>query len=205
MQPEGTVRDVVFPAAGGASVLAAIVREHKASGSFERQVHTVLRSSYLGHYRRMLPAMLGVLEFPSNVEPRGSPDNAAHRPMLDATDWLRRTGDDGRRVIRPEDGVLVEGVVPPKWRDLILEEDPAGGVRVNRANYEICVLTALRERVRCKEIWVVGADRYRNPDDDLPQDFEARRAEYYRELGRSQDARALSTIFGPRWPRPCGL
>ena len=26
----------------------------------------------------------------------------------------------------------------------------------------------LRERLRCKEIWVVGADRYRNPDDDLP-------------------------------------
>ena len=27
---------------------------------------------------------------------------------------------------------------------------------------------------------MVGADRYRNPDDDLPQDFEARRADYYR-------------------------
>jgi hypothetical protein len=183
LQPEGTVRDVVFPAAGGANVLAAIVREHKASGSFERQVHTVLRSSYLGHYRRMLPAVLGVLEFRSN--------NVVHRPVLDAIDWLRRTGDDGRRVIRPEDGVPIEGVVPPKWRDLILEKDPAGGVRVNRANYEICVLTALRERLRCKEIWVVGADRYRNPDDDLPQDFEARRAEYYRELGRSQDARTF--------------
>ena len=122
---------------------------HKASGGFERQVHTVLRSSYLGHYRRMLPAVLGVLEFRSN--------NAVHRPVLDAIDWLRRTGDDGRRVIRPEDGVPIEGVVPPKWRDLILEADPAGGVRVNRANYEICVLTALRKRVRCKEIWVVGA------------------------------------------------
>ncbi len=52
LQPDGTVRDVVFPAAGGVGVLAAIVREHKASGSFERQVHTVLRSSYLRHYRR---------------------------------------------------------------------------------------------------------------------------------------------------------
>lgn len=79
--------------------------------------------------------------------------------------------------------------MPPKWRDLILEKDPAGGVRVNRANYEVCVLTALR--VRCKEIWVVGADRFRNPDDDLPQDFEARRADYCRELGRSQDGRAF--------------
>jgi hypothetical protein len=42
------------------------------------------------------------------------------------------------------------------------------------------VLTALRERLRCKEIWVAGAEKHRNPDDDLPGDFEARRAEYYR-------------------------
>jgi TnpA family transposase len=185
LQPEGMVRDVVFPAAGGANVLAAIVREHKASGGFERRIHGVLRASYLRHYRRMLPAVLGVLEFRSN--------NAVHRPVLDAIDWLRRTGDDNRRIIRPEDGVPLDGVVPSKWRDLILEEDPAGGLRVNRVNYEICVLTALRERLRCKEIWVVGADRYRNPDDDLPRDFEARRADYYRELGRGQDASAVVT------------
>ena len=80
-------------------------------------MHTVLRSSYLGHYRRMLPAVLGVLEFRSN--------NAVHRPVLDAIDWLRRTGDEGRRVVRPKDGMPIEGVVPPKWRDLILEKDPA--------------------------------------------------------------------------------
>jgi hypothetical protein len=33
----------------------------------------------------------------------------------------------------------------------------------------------LRERLRCKEIWMVGANRYRNPDEDLPTDFEAQR------------------------------
>jgi TnpA family transposase len=183
LQPEGMVRDVVFPAAGGGDVLAAIVREHKASSSFERRVHSVLRASYLRHYRRMLPMVLGVLEFHSN--------NTVHRPVLDAIDWLRRTCDDSRRIIRPDDGVPLDGVVPPKWRELILEKDPEGGLRVNRVNYEICVLTALRERLRCKEIWVVGADRYRNPDDDLPKDFETRRADYYRELGRSQDAHAF--------------
>ena len=38
---------------------------------------------------------------------------------------------------------------------------------------------------------VVGAGRYRNPDEDLPQDFEDRRAEYYRDLGRTEDAKAF--------------
>ena len=71
------------------------------------------------------------------------------------------------------------------------KKDRSGGFEVNRINYEICILTALRERLRCKEIWVVGADRYRNPDEDLPGDFEERRADYYRELGCDPDAAAF--------------
>ena len=60
--------------------------------------------------------------------------------------------------------------------------------RINRITYEICVLQALRERLRCKEIWVVGANRYRNPDDDLPADFEAERTPYYAALNLPLEA-----------------
>ncbi|OKH32555.1 hypothetical protein NIES2119_25800 [[Phormidium ambiguum] IAM M-71] len=35
----------------------------------------------------------------------------------------------------------------------------------------------MRERLSCKEIWVVGAFRYGNPDHDLPTDFEQHRHE----------------------------
>jgi hypothetical protein len=41
-----------------------------------------------------------------------------------------------------------------------------------------CVLQVLGERLRCKEIWVIGANRYRNPDEDLLTDPEARRAAF---------------------------
>ena len=70
----------------------------------------------------------------------------------------------------------IEGVITGKWREIVLEKDKDGTGRINRINYEICVLQALRERLRSKEIWVVGADRFRNPDEDLPADFEANRA-----------------------------
>ena len=39
-----------------------------------------------------------------------------------------------------------------KWRDLVIEDAPGGGQRIDRINYEICVLQTLRERLRCKEI-----------------------------------------------------
>ncbi len=50
---------------------------------------------------------------------------------------------------------------------------------MNRINYEIAVLQSLRTRLRCKEVWIEGADRYRNPDEDLPQDFEERKEEHF--------------------------
>jgi hypothetical protein len=59
------------------------------------------------------------------------------------------------------------------------------------------VLTALREKVRCKELWVRGADRFRNPDEDLPEDFDARREEYYAAIGQPRDAKTfVETLCG---------
>jgi TnpA family transposase len=83
----------------------------------------------------------------------------------------------------------------PKWRDIVIEEAPGGGQRVNRINYEICVLQTLREKLRCKEIWVAGANRFRNPDDDLPTDFADRRAACYEHLGLPTDARAFTAVL----------
>ena len=103
--------------------------------------------------------------------------------------WLcsRRTAG-GQRYFSFDDVVPIEGIVKGKWRDIVVEENKDDKDRVNRINYEICVLQALRERLRSKEIWVVGAGRFRNPDEDLPADFEANRAVYYEALKQPQDA-----------------
>jgi hypothetical protein len=49
--------------------------------------------------------------------------------------------------------VPIDGVVRPLWREAVVDTDANGQVRVNRLTYEICVLEALRERLRSKEIW----------------------------------------------------
>ncbi len=60
-------------------------------------------------------------------------------------------------------------------REAVIEKDAEGCSHVNRITYENCVLDALRDKLRCKEVWVVGANRYRNPNDDVPADFETQR------------------------------
>jgi TnpA family transposase len=53
------------------------------------------------------------------------------------------------------------------------------------------VLSALREKVRCKEVWIQGAQRFQNPDKDLPHDFGPRREEYYAALAQPTEAQTF--------------
>jgi hypothetical protein len=70
---------------------------------------------------------------------------------------------------------------------LWLKKKMLKGRYVSTASTTNCVLDALRERLRCRELWVVAAGKDGNPEDDLPKDFEEKRAEYYSKLSLSQD------------------
>ena len=179
-RPDGTVREVVFPVVGE-QILQDLVKEGKSTGpAYRTTLRTVIRNSYKGHYRRMVPQLLDKLEFRSN--------NEHHRPVIQALKLLKRYADSKLQLFPAEEEVPTEGIVRGLWREAAVEKDAEGRERINRITYEICVLEALRNRLRCKEIWVVGANRYRNPDDDLPVDFETQRASYYQALNLPLEA-----------------
>lgn len=181
-EPDGVIKSVLYPVVGE-QTLKDLVKEYKATGpAWRKVVHTIMRASYSGHYRRMLPHLLDNLRFRSN--------NAAHRPIIDALDILKQFRDSRLQYFPEGAAVPRNGVIAAKWSDIVLEKDKHGVERINRINYEICVLQALREGLRSKEIWVEGADRFRNPDEDLPDDFDAKRDSYYADLGLPRDAAA---------------
>ncbi|MFV0468511.1 MAG: DUF4158 domain-containing protein, partial [Dysgonomonas sp.] len=178
--PDSTVKEVVYPVAG-VQVLNNLVKEYKSSGkNYQKEVHKIIRSSYSNHYRRMVPKLLGCMKFCSN--------NIMHRPVLNALKWLEEHKGSNQQYYYLSDNLPIDGVVRPKYHEITIETDDNGERRINRINYEICVLQVLREKLRCKEIWVQDADRYRNPDEDLPQDFNINREFYYKDLGITQDA-----------------
>jgi TnpA family transposase len=182
--PRGIVNEVLYPIVGEPT-LAALVQEYRAQGpAYRHQVHTLIRSSYSHHYRRMLPLILDALTFRSN--------NAAYQPVIDALAWLRGHRESHQQSVACTD-VPIEGVIRPQMQEMLIETGPDGTKRMDRMNYEICVLQALRERLRCKEIWVPGAARYRNPDDDVPADFHQQHAAYYQALHLPEDAETFIT------------
>lgn len=179
--PEGIVRNVLFPIVSE-NTLKALVKEFKSTGARYRQkVYTVMRASYATHYRRMVPELLNTLEFRSN--------NEIHQPVIKALELIRKYYDIGSHYFSDIVNIPIEGVIRTGMKEAVIEKDEEKGQeRINRMNYEIVALQALREKLQCKEIWVVGADRYRNPDEDLPTDFEEHREENYRALKQPLDA-----------------
>lgn len=168
------MREVIYPVVSEA-ILQQLVDEFKASGTgYHEQVHHKQRGSYSHHYRRMLPEILDALDFQSN--------NQKHRPLIEATELLKRYSQSQQQYYPIEEEIPIEGVVPGSRQAFIIEKDQYGNTCINRINYELCVLDSLRDSLRCKEVWVPGADHYRNPDEDLPQDFDERREMYYEYL-----------------------
>ena len=173
-KPTGIVNKVIFPVAPEKWLLS-LIREIESNGpSYQGKVRIALHRSYQAHYRRMLPEMLNNLEFRCT--------NARHKPVIQAIDVIKKhLGHKGTTYPR---GILVtlDGIVPTDWRSLVVENE-SESPKINRTAYEICVLRILRDRLRCREIWVVGSRRYRDPEEDLPKDFETCREAYYAELG----------------------
>jgi hypothetical protein len=184
--PDGAVSQVVYPAVrGGEQTLRELVHEYKTKGPvYRRTVQTMLKASYTNHYRRGMIDLLDVLEFRST---------RADHPLLAALEVIRRHGRSGNLTYYPlgEAAPRHKGI-DEDWALLVYRTDRHGKRRTVRMAYEVATFRALREMLRCKEIWVVGAGRYRNPDDDLPRDFEARRVDYYRELRKPPDPAVFS-------------
>lgn len=183
-RPEGTVRQVVYPAVpGGEKTLRTLAKELMATERvIAERVRYQLRGSYPHHYRRMLAPLLAALEFKCN--------NTAYRPVMDAIDLLARYAgaDSDQKFYAAEETVPIEGVVPKAWTESIADAE-AG--KVERIPYELCVLIALREALRRREIYVEGAGRWRDPDEDLPGDFEDNRDVHYAALAKPVDAAAF--------------
>ncbi len=178
--PDGTVRDVIFPVVGE-QTLKDLVHEFKSSGQyFTQKVMSKAASSYKHHYQRIFPRILRVLNFRSK--------SPALKPMMKALKILTTKDELNARDLQK---LPIEGVIDNEDRQLVLTVNADGKQTVDEVNYRLLFLSSLRKHTRTKEAWVPGAYRYRNPDDDLPSDFDKKRSVYYKELDLPQNPNTL--------------
>jgi TnpA family transposase len=184
-RPDDSVRRVVFPVVGEDN-LRNLVAEYKASGpAYRRTVQTTYRASYTNHYRAGLIRLLEVLQFRSED---------SRQPVLEAVQLVRRYAASPQLTYYPEgETVPAHGGLSGDWQDLAYRTDGKGHRRMVRTIYEIRTFEALADQLRCKGIWVLGAEEFRNPEEDLVTDFAERRTEHYAELRKPLDPQAFIT------------
>ncbi|MBU3158369.1 DUF4158 domain-containing protein [Clostridium frigoris] len=179
--PEAKTCDLIYPIADEQKLKDLINElENKSDDILNKKNYNNMRSSYQRHYRRILPDIINALNFNSN--------NDRYKPIIKAIELIKKYLDSKSRYYSKDEIVPLEGVVRPMWKDMI--EDKSGknnALRIKRANYELCALQALKDKLRCREVWISGADKYRNPDEDLPKDFDIKKEEYYLAINQPLD------------------
>lgn len=182
-EPKGIIEEKIYPKVGE-ETLKELVKESKSFGiPYKKQVYIKVRDSYANHYRQMIPKILEILNFYSN--------NESYQPIIKAIELIKKYSDKNIRYFPVNENIPIDDVVKASLKKLVVEEDESGNEQINRINYEICVLQSLRDKLRCKEIWVLGANKFRNPEEDLPTDFEKYKNKYYDDLNLPLDVEVL--------------
>ena len=177
--PAGIIEEVLYPLIGKER-LEALVEEAKHQGSYHQSVQTRISGSYTHHYRQILPLLLEVLSFRSN--------NEQYKPLIEALKIVAAYLEEKDAYYPEDQEVPMDDVIQMQWQNWIYQKDSKGKRRIRRVRYELCVLQSLRNKLRCKEIWVKEANHYRNPDKDVPADFGDKRNAYYDALSLPQKA-----------------
>ena len=121
-------------------------------------------------YQKMVTTMMEVLDFRTRSDKR--------EPLLKAMALIAEHADSKATFISEP---LPPGFQAGVWEKAILDQSP-DGKRIRRKALEVCVLSQLEEALKCKDVWVEGAYRFRDPDQDLPGDWSERRPYYYKKL-----------------------
>lgn len=175
--PDDIIREAIFPVVPKER-LEKVLGKNNKKPTYIGLVHDRARNSYLHHYRRMLVPVLELLEFNSS--------NSKYKPIIEALMIIKEQLNSSSTYYPVEAQIPLEGAIKKSHKVLVLETT-ATGARVNRINYELCVLRNLREKLKTKEVWLSSGYKYRDPDKDLPQDFDVKRDYYYGSLKQGQD------------------
>lgn len=174
------VREAIYPNISKEDLLfAQSAEEAPQSLGYNRKLNDSIRKSYIYHYRRMIVPVLDLLEFYSH--------NLNDKLLIQALDHIKKHAKDSSPFYPHTDAVPLKNVLQKNQKALVLEET-ATGTKINRINYEIYVLKNLRDKLRFKEVWVSKSYQYRDPEKDLPQDFDTRREYYYGLLNKEPES-----------------
>lgn len=174
--PKESIEDKIYTGIGGKEVLES----SKASRSSFRHAYKGLEykymsSLYVHHHRKYILAILNSIKITTNSD---APKLAAIQYILDNSQ--NKDYDVAEFLKNNSNQVGIQSA------DLkVIKEQST--TKERNTYYEIAILSSFKKNLRCKNIWVKGAFKYSDPDEDMPKDFNQRRKYYCNMLGVSDN------------------
>lgn len=181
---ENIVKEAIYPVISKETLLKIKSKNGGRMPTFDDLTYENTRQSYVSHYRKLLAPIVDLLIFNSN--------NAAYQPIIEALNVIKNHLHSGSVYYPTDSNIPIYGAVTRSHQIHVLEETKNGDF-IKRIDYELCVLHYLRNKLRVKEVWVEGAFMYRNPEEDLPKDFEQEKDNYFELLNVPKDAKRFIT------------
>ena len=171
--PKNTIEEKIYPEVSKEKLLEVIADLKRRGKWYQKQIQEKIHSNYVHGSRKVLLAILKVLPLKE--------DHADYKPILEAVSFINKycneSDADSYEATAPLDNIII-----PTWEPMVVTKKGDKKI-VNKYNYEIAVLEQLTSFLTYKAVWIEDSYRYRDPNEDLPKDFQQNKKAYYEMLG----------------------
>lgn len=181
--PKSTIEDKIYPEVSKEKLEAIITDLQQRGKWYQQQVQNKIHSKYAYGSRTTLLPILQTFQLKE--------DNSSYQPILKAVEFINKYWNESDSEYY-ETEPPIEGIIPTNWHPMVVQVDK-DVIKVNKYNYELAVLEELKRFLNFKAIWIKRSYRYRNPEEDIPKDFEQKKQQYYQELGLPLDDKEFIT------------
>jgi TnpA family transposase len=171
--PKEIIEDKVYPEVSRDKLKDLINDLNHRSKWYDVQVNKKLHTTYANGNRTVLIEILNTLDLRE--------ENTAYAPIVRAIKFIKKYWDDSKTEYYTHKPPLKD-IIPDNWSSMVVIDDN-DDIKVNKYNYELAVFEQLKDIIDFKGIWVDKSYQYRNPQRDIPKDFDDKKEEYCNMLG----------------------
>ncbi len=166
-KPTDVIQDAIYPVVSKEQI-EAIIKARYLLKSLKKNVQSKVIESYCTYYRKRIFDTLANLDIKSK-----------NTQLLSALELIKKYQNKKIEFYPVHENVAIDGLINSKEIEFVCKLCDDKKILVSRKDYEYAIFKVLREKLKNKDAWIVGAFKYRDPECDTPKDFDDNKEYYY--------------------------
>lgn len=165
--PKEIIERAVYPTVSQETI-DQIIKTRDFARQSKKRIREATIKRYANTYRKTIFSILDHMEL-----------NSKNETLLIALKLIQKYRDTKLKYYPIEELVPLDDLISKQEQKNITENDGDHNKRILKKDYECAVFKVLRLKLRHKEVWAKDSFKYRDPEDDLPKDFDERLEDYF--------------------------